>query len=67
MKNANTQPSYAEALAELEQIQVQLEGNQVSIDELASKVARANFLVQYCRGRLRQTEEQLKEILSGKE
>lgn len=55
--------SYAEAMAALERIQQELETNQVPVDQLAPKVARAKALVAQCRAQLRQTEDALQQIL----
>ena len=45
--------SYAEALAELDDILAQLEASTVDVDVLADRVARGALLVRYCRQRLR--------------
>ncbi len=44
--------SYAEALAELDDILTQLEASSVDVDVLADRVARGATLVRYCRQRL---------------
>lgn len=43
---------YAEALAELERILAELEGEAVDVDHLAERVQRAAALIRLCRGRL---------------
>jgi len=55
--------TYAQAYEELEHIQVALEGNEVPIDELSEKVKRANYLIQFCQQKLRNTEEEVQQIL----
>jgi exodeoxyribonuclease VII small subunit len=45
--------SYAEALAELDDILAQLESSTIDVDVLADRVARGAALVRYCRQRLR--------------
>ncbi|MCB9350215.1 MAG: exodeoxyribonuclease VII small subunit [Lewinellaceae bacterium] len=52
-------PSYEEALQELQQIVTQLQEDAVSVDELSEKVQRAAELIAYCREKLRTTEENL--------
>ena len=52
-------PSYEEALQELQQIVAQLQEDAVSVDELSEKVKRAAELIAYCREKLRTTEENL--------
>lgn len=44
--------SYAEALAELDDILAQLEASSVDVDVLADRVARGAALVRHCRQRL---------------
>lgn len=46
------QPSYASMLAELEQILAELERDEVDVDVLAARVARAAELVALCRERI---------------
>ena len=55
--------TYTTAFEELETIQLALEGNEVPIDKLSEQVKRANFLIQFCRERLRSTEEEVQAIL----
>ncbi len=43
---------YGEALAELEAILAELEGEDVDVDVLAGRVARAAELVEHCRTRI---------------
>lgn len=45
--------TYAEALAELDEILDQLDATTVDVDLLADRVARGAVLVRYCRQRLR--------------
>jgi exodeoxyribonuclease VII small subunit len=44
--------SYAEALAELDDILAQLESATIDVDVLADRVARGAVLVRFCRQRL---------------
>ncbi len=46
---AKKQPGYAEALAELEEILEQLEGDDLDVDQLAALVGRASELLITCR------------------
>jgi exodeoxyribonuclease VII small subunit len=54
--------TYEKALAEITQIQSQLENNEIPIDLLIEKVKRANFLLAYCEEKLIDTENALKTI-----
>lgn len=46
------EPGYREALAELERILVELEGEAVDVDVLAARVRRAAELIALCRARI---------------
>ena len=58
------QPSYSQALKELEQIVSEIESEEIDVDVLAEKVKRAAFLVKLCKGRLRSAEEDVKKALA---
>ncbi len=55
--------TYEEALAELQQIVTALEEDQLGMDALSEKVERAGTLLQYCKQKLHNTEENLDNIL----
>ena len=59
------QLSYKEAIEEIEQIIAKIENDEFSIDELADKVKRISFLINYCKEKLRNTEEELDKILKN--
>mgnify|MGYP000960559027 CR=1 FL=1 len=65
MKKQEEILSYESAQQELQQIVQDLQSEAVRIDELGEKIARANALIQFCRERLRATEEEVAK-LSGK-
>ena len=52
MNEPNEPMGYAEALAELETILAQLEGETIDVDLLATKVRRAADLIELCRARI---------------
>ena len=56
--------SYDSALSELQNIVAEIEGEEISIDELSKKVKRAAELLKFCQEKLHQTEEDVNEILS---
>jgi exodeoxyribonuclease VII small subunit len=62
MKNKLT---YAEALAEIELIIQNIEDDKYTLDELSEKVKRISFLINYCKEKLRATEDELKNILKN--
>lgn len=55
---------YAEAITELERILDELAGDDVDVDVLSSKVARAAVLIRLCRSRIRAAELQVNEIVA---
>jgi exodeoxyribonuclease VII small subunit len=58
------QLTYSLALKELEEIVDQIESEEINVDVLTEKVKRASCLIKFCKGRLRNTEEEVKKILS---
>lgn len=59
-KDSDQHPmSYESAWAELQAIVAALQAEAVGVDALSEKIARATVLANFCRERLRQTEEQL--------
>jgi len=56
--------TYDNALNELQNIVAEIEGEEISIDELSKNVKRAAELLKFCQNKLRQTEEDVNEILS---
>jgi exodeoxyribonuclease VII small subunit len=62
-ENADAEPAgYEAAFNELQQILSELQDEGVGIDDLSTKVARAQQLIAYCRERLRQTEAKVLSI-----
>jgi exodeoxyribonuclease VII small subunit len=51
--------SYDKAMQRIEQIVAQLEGDDKSIDELASLVMEASLLVKECKKKLKMTEQEI--------
>ena len=58
------QLTYSLALTELEEIISAIESEEINIDTLSEKVKRATYLIRFCKGRLRNTEEEVKKVLS---
>lgn len=56
---------YSKAIEELEEIVEQIEGENVDVDTLAEKVKRASYLIEFCRGKLKETETEVRKVLSG--
>jgi len=55
---------YDEALEQLQHIVRLLERKEITIDELAKKVKEAKLLVDFCRQKLDDTEEEINKIIS---
>lgn len=61
MENLN--PTYAEAIAELESIVARIQDESCEIDTLKSLTSRAMELLKFCKGKLFETDESLKKLL----
>ncbi|MFM9984386.1 MAG: exodeoxyribonuclease VII small subunit [Flavobacteriales bacterium] len=59
----STEKNYAEAFEELQQIVADIEGGEISVDALSSKVKRAAELIKICKKKLSSTEEDVNAIL----
>jgi exodeoxyribonuclease VII small subunit len=55
--------TYEKAAAELNEIVARLENEEVSVDDLTENMKRASFLVQFCTGKLRDTELSVQKII----
>ena len=58
---------YADAVAELEEILTELEGEEVDVDRLATQVRRAADLIELCRGRLGEARTEITRIVADLE
>jgi exodeoxyribonuclease VII small subunit len=54
---------YTDAFEELQQIVLEIEEGEITVDELAVKVKRAAQLIKVCKNKLATTEEDVNEIL----
>ena len=57
--------TYEKAYADLEEIIASLEGDNVPIDTLAEKIKSASELIQFCKTKLRSTEEDFEKALAN--
>lgn len=62
-KEQSTNLTYTQAIAELEQLVANLQNPQCEIDKLHEYTARALQLIQYCKTKLSETDEDLKKLL----
>lgn len=61
----DTTATFASAMDELRTLVAQLEGDQLDVDQLADRVARAVELVAWCRDRIDATRLEVDEVLVG--
>lgn len=59
--------SYAEAMAEVEQILARFNTQQMDVDRLAAEVKRATELIAQCKERLVRAEREVAEVLGTEE
>lgn len=57
------EPTYTEAIAEIEQILARLRSDEMDVDRLAAEVQHATELIAACKNRLRKAEEEVGKTL----
>ena len=65
MNAESKQPSFSEALSGIEDILGRLERDEIGIDALGDEVKRAVDLVAFCRGKLKETETEVRDLVTG--
>jgi exodeoxyribonuclease VII small subunit len=60
-----SEPTYAEAIAELESIVASLERDELDVDVLGARVARAAELIALCRDRIAGTRMEVERLVAG--
>jgi len=60
----NAQPGYAAAMAELEQILAEIESDDVDVDLLTQRVARAAELIRVCRERIAASRTEVERVVA---
>lgn len=63
MKQKSEQLTYESAYAELQQLVGALQEEMIDVDQLTARIERARMLIQFCRERLRQTEDEIGKLL----
>ncbi len=56
-------PGYQEAIAEIEEILLKMENEEMDVDDLSEKVKRVSLLIRTCREKLLQTESEVEKVL----
>ena len=59
--------TYEAAKSELTAISKEIESEEISVDQLASKVKRASELIEFCQTKLKNTEAVVNKIISRME
>ncbi len=59
-----SEPGYGEAMAELDAILTELEGDELDVDVLAERVQRASELLKICRARIVRAQEDVDRIVA---
>lgn len=59
------QLTYTQAVAEIDEIVAQLDNNELDMDNLLAKVKRASELIEFCRAKLRATEDEVQKIIDA--
>ncbi len=64
---AKKQLTYAEAIAELEEILAGIEKGEPDVDDLTRHVKRAAYLLRYCQSKLHKASSEVEDILKNLE
>jgi exodeoxyribonuclease VII small subunit len=67
MADETTEISYVEALAELERILDELDGDEVDVDVLGARVKRAAELLRLCRDRIAGARFEVEQVVAERE
>ena len=62
---SKNEPSYRDAITEIEKILSMIDEGGLEVDELAGKVKRVTHLLEFCRKKLRSAESEIEKIVSG--
>jgi exodeoxyribonuclease VII small subunit len=60
-------PTYGEAMAEIEEILEKIESGELDVDELTDKVKRVASLLDVCKKKLKTTEDEIQKVIEGLE
>lgn len=64
-KKQQQEPSYTEAIAEIERILERFRSEEMDVDSLAAEVRRATELIAVCKAKLQKAEEEVNNILEA--
>lgn len=60
----NEEISYTAAHKELQEIVMEMENSQITVDELESRIKRAAVLLKICKDKLFKTEKEVQDVLN---
>ena len=60
--NNAAEPSFGEAMEQIENILDSIEGDEIDIDQLASRLDQAASLLELCRTKIRRAESEVEEV-----
>jgi exodeoxyribonuclease VII small subunit len=58
-------PTYGEAMSQIEEILEKIESGELDVDELTDKVKRVANLLDICRKKLKTTETEIQKVIEG--
>ena len=58
-------PTYNEAITEIEEILQKIETGELDVDDLTDKVKRVAFLLETCKKKLKTTESEIQKVIDG--
>ena len=61
------EPTYTEAIAEIQEILEKIESGELDVDGLTEKVKRVADLLEICKKKLKTTEEEIRKVIDGQE
>lgn len=58
----SAEPSFGEAMEQIEKILDRIEGDEIDIDQLAARLDQAAGLLELCRAKIRRAESEVEEV-----
>jgi exodeoxyribonuclease VII small subunit len=58
-------PTYNEAITEIEEILQKIETGELDVDDLTDKVKRVAYLLETCKKKLKTTESEIQKVMDG--
>lgn len=58
-------PTYNEAITEIEEVLQKIESGELDVDELTDKVKRVAYLLETCKKKLKTAESEIQKVIEG--